>query len=298
VPTKLQIAITADLHWGHGRTGDEATELLCSFLRQQVPDVLVLGGDLGTGAHFRECLALFADLPCRKALVTGNHDLWILENDSRGDSLALYEQHLPACAREYGFHYLDGGPLVFPDSDVALVGSINWYDYSWALDRMRREVPDWEERLRDKRFSRGRHNDGRFIRWPLDDVRFTAAVVANLERHLHAALAQVGHAVVVTHHPACYGLSFPRLLPPDTLDGLLWDALAGNTALEAVLVRHADHIPFLFSGHTHRAREMQLRGIRGFNVGGDYHFKRLLELAWPAGEVEAHVFGDPNAVRS
>jgi predicted phosphohydrolase len=294
----LRIAITADLHWGHGRAGDEATELLCSFLRQQVPDVLVLGGDLGTDTHFRECLALFADLPCRKALVPGNHDLWVADEDARGDSLDLYERHLPACALEYGFHYLDRTPLILPESDFALVGSINWYNYSWALARLQREVPDWEERLRHKRFSRGRHNDARFIRWPLDDTHFTQKVVANLEHHLQEALGQVAHAAIVTHHPAYYGLSFPRLLPPDTLDGLLWDALAGNTALEAVLLRHADRVPFVFSGHTHRARETQLRNIRGFNIGGDYHFKRLLEFAWPAGEVQAHVFGDPNSGRS
>src|SRR5947209_14757498 len=141
---------------------------------------------------------------------------------------------------------------------------------------MRREVPDWEERLRTKRFTRGRHNDARFIRWPTDDVRFTATVVARLGRHLDEALAQVQSAVVVTHHPACHGLSFPRRLPPDTLDGLLWDALAGNTGMEALLLRHGDRIPFVFSVHTHRESEMQFRGMRGFNVGGDYHFKRLL----------------------
>src|SRR5437763_12029011 len=99
MPENVRLAITADLHWGHGGAGDDATELLGAFLRQQPPDVLVLGGDLGTDVHFRECLELFTELPCQKALVPGNHDLWVLENDVRGDSLQLYEQHLPACAR-------------------------------------------------------------------------------------------------------------------------------------------------------------------------------------------------------
>jgi hypothetical protein len=290
----LRIAITADLHWGHDRLGNEATQLLCSFLHRQPPDVLVLGGDIGTVDYFRECLALFADLPCFKALVPGNHDIWVEENDGRGDSLHVYQHHLPALAAELRFHYLDHGPLLLPDHDLGLVGSINWYDYSWARERLQREVPDWEERLRHKRFSRGRHNDARFVRWALDDVQFTAAVVAGVERHLAEVLGQVGHAVVITHHPAWYGLSFPRLLPPDTLDGLLWDAFGGNTALEAVLARHAGQVPFAFSGHTHRERDNQLRSIRGFNIGGDYHFKRLLLVDWPAQELQVHVFGDPN----
>ena len=36
-----------------------------------------------------------------------------------------------------------------------------------------------------------------------------------------------------------------------------------------------------------------LRGMRGYNIGGDYHFKRLLMLDWPTGDVEVHVFGSP-----
>jgi hypothetical protein len=42
---------------------------------------------------------------------------------------------------------------------------------------------------------------------------------------------------------------------------------------------------FAFCGHTHRARQSTFLGIRGFNVGGDYPFKRLLMLDWPAGTV-------------
>jgi len=47
----------------------------------------------------------------------------------------------------------------------------------------------------------------------------------------------------------------------------------------------------VFSGHTHRARTSTLGKIRGYNIGGDYHFKRLLLVDWPAGTVTAHVFG-------
>src|SRR5262249_28122175 len=150
------------------------TRALRDFLAAQPPDVFLLGGDVGTLQHFGDCLALFADLPCRKALVPGNHDIWVRDDDERGDSLDLYRRHLPAVSAAHGFHYLDNGPLLLPEAGLAVAGSINWYDYSWSLDGLRREVPDWEERLRSKRFSRGRHNDARFVRWPLDDGRFTA----------------------------------------------------------------------------------------------------------------------------
>jgi predicted phosphohydrolase len=289
----LRLAFTADLHWCNRPRGDEATRLLVSYLEANPPDVLVLAGDVGSGVLWGDCLDLFAHLPCRKAVVPGNHDLWVRAEGAPFDSLQLYESLLPQAARERGFHYLDEAPLVLPEVGVALVGSINWYDYTWALEPLRRLYPDELERLQTKRFTRGRHNDANYVRWPLDDVGFTARVVQAFERHLVAALEQVAKVIVVTHHPAFYGQSFPRDGEPLDLDDYLWDAFGGNRAMEEVLRRHADRIAFAFCGHTHRLREATLGGIRGYNIGGDYHFKRLLTLEWPSGEVEAHQFGDP-----
>jgi 3',5'-cyclic AMP phosphodiesterase CpdA len=288
---RLRVAVTADLHWGHNARGDQATRLLCAALERDPPDVLLLGGDQGTVHHFDECLALFDRLDCRKALVPGNHDLWVEPDDPRGDSLDLYRCLLPATCAAHGFTYLDDGPLLLPEADLGVIGSVNWYDYSWSLERLRREVPNWEDHLRQKRFSRGRHNDARFIRWAVDDVTFTAEVVGTCARHLDDALSQVSRALVVTHHPPFYGLGFPREHPPAGLDGLLWDALCGNATMEALLARHAERVPLVFCGHTHRARENRLGAIRGYNVGGDYGWKRLQVVDWPGGSVESFQFG-------
>jgi hypothetical protein len=172
---------------------------------------------------------------------------------------------------------------------------MNWYDYSWSLDSLLRLFPDEMDRLRTKRFTRGRHNDANYVRWPLDDATFTAEVVATMRDHLRTALGAVSRAVVVAHHPPFYDLTFPRPAPPTHLDGLLWVAFSGNQAIEELLAEHQDRIAFAFCGHTHREREGSLGAIRGYNVGGDYHFKRLLCLDWPEGTVGAHTFGDPSA---
>ena len=76
------------------------------------------------------------------------------------------------------------------------------------------------------------------------------------------------------------------------------DARKREKAVEKLLAAHGNRVPLVFSGHTHRARENTLGPIRGYNVGGDYHFKRLLLVDWPSGEVIAHVFGDPAAGRT
>lgn len=288
---ELHLAITADLHWGHGGRGEEATRQLASFLHRHTPDILILAGDIGTGSLFDECLRSFADLPCRKALVPGNHDLWVRPQDGR-DSLQLYEVDLAEMCRQHGFSYLDRGPLFLPDFGLALVGSINWYDYSWSLEALRRDYPGELERLATKQFTRGRHNDVNFVRWPLDDARFTARVVNTLAQHLRQALAQVERVIIVTHHPPLRCISFPEKQPPLTIDDLLWEAFGGNRAMEELLARHAERIAFAFCGHTHRARQGTWHGIRGYNVGGDYHFKRLLWLNWPSGLLIEHQFGD------
>lgn len=280
----MRIAVTADLHWGIHRQGDAATRLMVAQLRADPPDLLILAGDIGAGPEFAPCLELFRELPARRALVPGNHDVWVADDDSRGDSLALYRQQLPALSAAAGFHYLDHGPLVLPAADLAIVGSMNWYDYSWADPAaLAQYFPDWRDRLLTKRFTRGRHNDARFVRWPpFDDVSFTKEAVATFERHLREALTAVSRVIVVAHHPPFYGLNFPREGPP-TADGLLWDAFAGNRAFESVLEESADRIVFAFCGHTHRARYNAFHGIRGWNVGSDYAFKRLLTLDWPEG---------------
>lgn len=286
---RLRVAVTADLHWGPHATGNAATTRLRDFLLAAPPELLILAGDIGAGDEFAPCLDLFADLPCRKAVVPGNHDIWVTSEDPRGDSLKVYRELLPNVCASAGFAYLDAGPLLIPEADLAIVGSINWYDYSWSLDELRQRFPGQEERLRSKMFTRGRHNDARFVRWPLDDVRFTADVVAAFERQLEDALTQAGQAIVIAHHPPMRGLNVPREGEP-SLDRLLWEAFSGNTAMEQVLQRHAERIPFAFCGHTHRARENTLGTLRGYNVGSDYPYKRLLILDWPAGTVEAHTF--------
>jgi predicted phosphohydrolase len=289
----LRIALTADLHFGTRHTaGRLATLELVTHLHENPPDVLVIAGDIGVSDDFARCLDLFARLPCLKALVPGNHDIWVNPGDARGDSLRVYREVLPQIAEERGFQYLDHGPLLLPEQRLAIAGSMNWYDYSWAIDELPRAAPDWQERLSSKRFLRGRHNDANFVIWEHSDQSFTREVVKTLIGHIDDCLSQVDRVIVVTHHPPIRELNYP-VPEPFGLDDLLWRAFSGNTMLEKSLEQRAERIAFTFCGHTHRAREGNRAGIRGHNIGGDYHFKRLLWLDWPSGEVEAVEFGQP-----
>src|SRR5215831_12387892 len=115
----LSIAVTADLHWGTRHpTGRQATLDLVAHLAETPPDVFILAGDVGAGDDFERCLELFDRLPSKKALVPGNHDLWVNGNNGRGDSRAVFREALPRLSREHGFTYLDRESLLLPDHDL------------------------------------------------------------------------------------------------------------------------------------------------------------------------------------
>lgn len=294
----LRIAVAADLHYGTRHpTGNRATEQIAARLRDDRPDVILLGGDIGAGEDFERCLALFDGIDCVKALVPGNHDIWVRSADPRGDSRAVFEDYLPRVSREHGFHFLDHGPLELPAADLAVVGTMNWYDYTWDIDLLKQAAPDWEDRLREKRFTRGMHNDANFVKWNWNDVSFTTFVYENLKTYLAAALTKFSHAMVLAHHPPLRGLLYPAREPPP-LDALLWRAFSGNTRVEELLTTHAARIPAVWCGHTHTARQCQVGPMRGFNVGGDYHFKRLHVFEWPTGIVtETDFLGEDSATQ-
>ncbi|HJZ57866.1 MAG TPA: metallophosphoesterase family protein, partial [Gemmataceae bacterium] len=109
--------------------------------------------------------------------------------------------------------------------------------------------------------------------------------------HLRQAVRQVDAVVLVTHHPPFRGLNYPKPQPMD-LDAAMWEAFSGNEGVERLLSEFGERVRFAFCGHTHFAREAALGPTRGFNIGGDYHFKRLLRLDWPAGTVTAKQFGE------
>lgn len=281
----LRIAVTADLHYGTRHTaGNQATEQLAQYLRANRPDVILLAGDIGAGEDFQRCLALFDGIDCIKGLVPGNHDVWVRLADVRGNSKQVYEEYLPKVSREHGFQYLDHASLQFPESDLAIAGSMNWYDYTWDHELLQQATPDWQERLQTKRFTRGQHNDANFVRWPWSDPEFTTIVYDRFKNQLEESLANFTHTAVVMHHPPIKGLLYPAKDPP-TLDGLLWRAFSGNTRVEELLLKWAERIPAVWCGHTHSARHCQEGPMRGFNIGGDYEFKRLQEFDWPSGEI-------------
>jgi 3',5'-cyclic AMP phosphodiesterase CpdA len=282
----MRLAVTSDLHWGLSPSGDRATLELARTLETLAPDVFVISGDVGEGEAFRQCLALFASLKCARVVVPGNHDLWT--RDPAESSRERYLQVLPELAVAAGFHYLDDQPLLAPAEGVALVGSINWYDYSFADPAVEQEHPDAAEMYRAKLFPNGRHNDGRFVRLPQSDAEFTGEVVSRFAGQLAELPSTVSHVVAIQHHPPVRELFYPT--PLTTIYQRFWLAYTGNRRMQDVVLADP-RIRTVICGHTHAACVADVDGKRCLNIGGDYDFKRLLLLDTESGAEQWWEFG-------
>lgn len=279
----MRLAITADLHWGHHPGGDQATRELAKKVAELEPDAFAIGGDVGTGDEFSWCLELFAGIAPVLLVVPGNHDLW-----TSHDSLELYEARLPALAAEHGFRYLDHQPYLASGGKLAVVGSMNWYDYSFADPTLEREFPRAREMYRGKLFPHGRHNDGRFVRLGMSDWEFTTRLVDRFSEQLRMLPPEVETVLTLQHHPPVRPLFYPT--PLATADQKFWRAYTGNRRMQRVVLDDP-RIGWVVCGHTHAACDALWIGKRCLNVGGDYPWKRLLLIDTDSGVVEAWEFG-------
>jgi 3',5'-cyclic AMP phosphodiesterase CpdA len=281
----MRLAVTADLHWGLNPAGDAATRELARSVVDLAPDAFAIAGDVGEGESFHRCLELFGRLRCPRLVVPGNHDLWTREPDS--SSLERYQHVLRGEASVAGFHYLDQHPVRSVDGRVGIVGSINWYDYSFADPAVADEYPEAPEMYRAKLFPNGQHNDGRFVRLRMSDADFTAEVVSRFTAHLAELPSSVEQVVVIQHHPPVRELFYPT--PLTNTYQRFWLAYTGNRRMQEAVLSEP-RVQTVICGHTHAFCTADVEGKRCINIGGDYDFKRLLLLDTDTGAEEWREF--------
>ena len=281
----MRLLVTADLHYNHPRSRAVADDLIDRMNAAGGDAVLVVGDTaVADGDAFERCLARFT-CPGPKLLVAGNHELW-----TRGsDSLAPFTEGLPRRARALGWHWLENDPLTL--GDVGVVGSVGWYDYSYAApalgipdrfyaakvspgaaDRLGGSFAPLLDRTEDiapaGRNVVARWNDGKFIKLGgRSDAAFLAERVADLRRSL-AAVAGCRTVIAGVH---C--VPFGQLLPPshsaqwDFAKAYLGSDVIGDALRSAANVRHA------YCGHSHCPAEATVGHVHAVNVGSGYRVK-------------------------
>src|SRR5437016_29094 len=126
----MRLLITADLHFNHPRSRPLAIDMI-DRMNQAGGDALLLIGDtaVADGDELEQCLTRFK-FNGPKLFLCGNHELWTQGPDSH----QLFTNDLPQRIRALGWHWLEIDPFV--TQSFAIVGTVGWYDYSFASERL------------------------------------------------------------------------------------------------------------------------------------------------------------------
>jgi predicted phosphodiesterase len=286
----MRLLVTADIHYNQPRSRVLADELIGQMNGIEADALLLLGDTASPHQDFLEQALSKFHFAGPKLFVAGNHELWTLGSDS----YSLFKETLPTRIRSLGWHWLEDSPFLL--GDVAIVGSVGWYDYSFAWPPL--GIP---ERFYHAKISPGaaerfdefatlfqkcddipplsrelfaRWNDGRYVKLGRDDSAFLDELLASLETQL-SALSHMAKIVVATH---C--VPSEVLLPPTTR--LQWDfarAFLGSRRMGELFSRFGN-VSKILCGHSHYPVESSIGPIHAINIGSGYREKRyrLIEL--------------------
>ena len=284
----MRLLVTADLHYNHPKSHAVADELI-DRMNARGGDALLVIGDTATaeGDALERCLSRFR-MTGPKLIVAGNHDLWTLGPDS----YRVYTEDLPRRVRALGWHWLEGEPLRL--GDVAVVGSVGWYDYSFAPPKLGVPRRFYEHKISPGAAARveecahllepgddispagrsavAKWNDGQFVKLGRSDEAFVDECIARLRTHL-SAVADAREVIAAVHT-----LPFGALLPPQR--NASWDfarAFLGSRRIGQAIAEFPN-VSRVFCGHSHFAAEARIGSIEAVNIGSGYRSKEFKEL--------------------
>jgi len=288
----MRVLITADLHYNHPKSRALAEDVI-HRMNDAGGDVLLVVGDtaVADGDWLERCLSLFQFPHAPRLFLAGNHELWT----HGADSYRLFQQDLPRRIKELGWQWLETEPFIAGSS--AIVGSLGWYDYSFAQPDLQIPRRFYEHKISPgaaARFEEFKHlfddssdippaemeffarwNDGRMVKLHRSDEQFLSELLDNLRRQLDQ-LKSVPNILVATHH-----VPFRQLLPPP--HSAQWDfakAYLGSEKIGQLLLDYAN-VQNVFCGHSHFPIGAQIDHIRAINIGSGYRMKTFQTIDLP-----------------
>lgn len=252
----VRLAVISDIHID--LNGAPVLDALCARVRAVSPDILIVAGDIATGAAtFLSTLLALKSCAPELLVVAGNHDVWTSPKARLAglDSWAWLDKLLPALCTEAGAHLLDAGPVVF--GNVGFAGSLGWFDLTMREHLL--DVP--ADAYRTGRFGAVMWNDHRFAHF--DDGQgknLSSEVIAErLRDRLSAHLKglSTSRVVAVTHM-----LAWDRQVARRDRAGWSFvNAFMGSLRMGELL--QADpRIELAIAGHTHIPSDHRIGRIR------------------------------------
>jgi len=297
----MNIVALSDLHYprhkGH-------LEKVAKKIRTCEAEALILGGDISEfkEAYYHQCLRLFADFKGLKIATVGNHDLWAPEGQ---DSYRRYREWFPELFKAYGFHYLDNDEIPLVHKNIAFVGNVGWYDYSFRqrelpfseeilvgyLDKEqgKRVYKPWAELTREdyarkvllyvknRKFLVTTWNDGAYISWTYSDEEFCELILEHLKTQLTWCQQNPGveKVVCVTHH-----IPFKEGIKERAEPGLAFsNAYMGSHRMGELLLTYPK-VQLALWGHSHNwmDRNFKIQHIHGINMSFSPILEEVVQL--------------------
>ncbi len=258
----MKIAYSSDLHMDVSIHHPPIVRRMAEIMADAAPDVVILAGDVSNSLKIMESvLSYFSRIEATKLFVPGNHDLWFEPGAGFGegsDSGEKYASLVPALCERMGFIDIGQGP--FYVQNVAFVGSIGWYDYSFADPRLKISKEEYQRGIYEEQL----WWDSKMISWcrfpradeeGLSDEEICNGMVKKLDAHLSEAEKHVDRIVTVVHTCPFVEL-FPRSDPPYFLD-----AYTGSEKIGDVLQKHPK-VEICITGHKHQNGDWEIGGLR------------------------------------
>jgi len=260
----MRVVYSSDFHIDASDTARQAVRRIAKYIEAAGADVVVIAGDAGnTLETLGEVLSYFSRMRIPKFFVAGNHDVWV-EKTGTGQLLhsrEKYETHIPRVCEQHGFVDLSREPVVL--DGVGFVGSLGWYDYSFADPELGLRDDDyWKGEYEDKIWWDKRmalwlprsHEDKETAGERLHDPEVCQEMASVLDDHLRVVDTQVERIVGVVH-TLPFVESLPRSDPPYYMDAFTGGGRIGETLTKYDKVTH--HI----GGHKHLNGDWIVGGV-------------------------------------
>jgi len=245
-----RITVTSDIHFGI--TKPDVVEGLVRGISSLKPDAVAVAGDVGEPLqNFSAALDALLQLGVPTAIVLGNHDVW--NRNRQIPSWELWELRLPEEIMKRGFAYLERETLLV--DDIAIAGTIAWYDYSAASPSQPCEIEEYTRRKRE--FC----GDALFTDWPWDDLHFCKMIEGPFMERLNAAQRDrdVKSILVITHSPI---FDEQIVRKPGDEKWSFSNAYYGNLTF-GESVRKFGKVRHVVSGHSHAGCQGVVKGDFG-----------------------------------
>lgn len=261
----MKFTFTSDTHRGFSEKTHKLHEYLVAEMRAENPDLYVLAGDLGLHKkeHFRKSLEFFrAELGDKPILlVRGNHDFQHCTFNFHSMEWRIYQKSFSAMLMQqsewfakFNIHHLESGP--FDIGGFRFVGWDGWYGTK-EEDLLRKRDEIFSKTLKKVRMP----SDPERLTPYIDGMKTFAWLGERSEQMFQKAIQSAKEhpggrekVVAITHMPPYLTAEHEELHDGDITQ----------------LPRLAPFAATLLHGHSHKASDQIIEGVRVLNAGSDY----------------------------